>query len=176
MLLKLKQIFTELNYKILLHCSILMVLFFGINFGIEFATDTYSTFGEADTWKWMLYENGRVINALIYYLFELLSIPAGYIYKLSYLTALFFGIISCFLFASILLSFTKKEWLASLIAFLTILNFYVIEYFLFIEKGLFLIAIFLCVVAFCFTLEYLKRKKILYLAPALFCLLAAVGR
>ena len=173
-LLKKKGIYTQLNYKLLLYCSILMVVFFGVNFGIEFATDTYSTFGEADTWKWMLYENGRVLNALVYYLFELLHVPGGYIYKLSYLTALFFGVLSSYLFASPLLSFIKKEWVASFVAFLTILNFYVIEYFLFIEKGLFLIAIFFCVAAFRLTLEYLKNKKLLYLLPSLFCLLMAV--
>ena len=127
--LKIKGIYTQLNYKLLLYCGILMVVFFGVNFGIEFATDTYSTFGEADTWKWMLYENGRVLNALVYYLFELLHVPGGYIYKLSYLTALFFGVLSSYLFASPLLSFIKKEWVASFVAFLTILNFYVIEYF-----------------------------------------------
>ena len=174
MITKMKIIHENINIRLLSYCGILTLMFFGINFSIEYATDTYATFGETGTWQWMLYENGRVINALIYYLFELLHLPEGYIYKLSYLTALLFAALSCYLLSRVLLFFLSREWAAALLAFLTIINLYVIEYFLFIEKGLFFIAIFFSVAAFICTLSYFKEGKIFVLFPALLFLLGAV--
>ena len=61
----------------------LVLLYFGIDFTIEYATDTYSAFNETGTWRHMLYENARPMEALIYYVIESLNIPPGIIYHIS---------------------------------------------------------------------------------------------
>ena len=152
----------------------LTLLFVGINFTMEYASDTYSTFLEADTWKWMLYENGRIVNAVIYYVLEQLSIPFGYLYKLSYLTAFFFILLAVSFFASLINTIIHKETLAVLLSFLCIVNFYSIEYFLFIEKGLFFAGIFLCILALFLTVTFFQTKNYRLLLFSFFSLLVAV--
>lgn len=174
MLYKLKIQVNRLDKKLLCLCFFLSLLFFGINWSIEYATDTYATFEETGTWQWMLYENGRIFSALIYYLIECFGISNGYIYKLSWLTAIFFLTAGVYLLSQLLLTYQKNVTLCVLISFLTIANFYIIEYFLFIEKGLFLFAIFLCVVSCCLTVEYLKTGHKYLLFYVLLSLLAAV--
>lgn len=160
--------------RMLLLSFFLALLFFGINLEMEYASDTYSTFMEAETWKWMLYENGRIVNAFFYYVFEALAIPSGYLYKLSYAAAFFFIVAAVSLFSFLLFSLIKKEVMAVLISFFTIVNFYSIEYFLFIEKGLFFLGVFLCVSGTIFTVKYFEEQKKKLLFPAFLCLVAAV--
>ena len=168
------KLFISKDQKLILYPFILSLLFFGVNNTLEFATDTYATFEEIGTWQWMLYENGRVFNAIIYYVIEALHLPNGYVYKLSYASAILFLTISIYIFSKLLKDFCKNDFLCSSLSFMTLANMYIIEYFLFIEKGLFMLAILLCTIAAYCTINYFKNQKIIYLIPALFCLLWAV--
>ena len=154
--------------------TIIVVLFYGVNFSIEYATDTYSTFQEAETWKWMLYENGRLINACIYFLMEKFEISVGYVYKMSYVLAIFSLIISVYLLGKIISEYCENKFISATVSFLTISNFFVIEYFLFIEKGMFMVAIMLCTIAAYFTKSYFDDNNRSYLLVSLICLLIAV--
>lgn len=168
------KLFISKDQKLILYPFILSLLFFGVNNTLEFATDTYATFEEIGTWQWMLYENGRIFNAFIYYVLETLQIPNGYIYKLSYAFAILFLTLSVYIFSKLLKFFCKNDLLCSSLSFMTLANFYIIEYFLFIEKGLFMLAILLCSLAVYCTVNYFKTSKTPYLFPALFCLMWAV--
>ena len=103
----------QIDWDIVKISSFLIILFYGVNFSIEYATDTYSTFQEADTWKWMLYENGRLINAALYYVIEKLQIPNGYVYKLSYLLAIFCLAIATYILAKLLNKFCVNKFLCT---------------------------------------------------------------
>lgn len=173
MLSKIKS-FIFKDKKLILYPFILSLLFFGVNVTLEYATDTYATFEELGTWQWMLYENGRIFNALIYYVIEALQIPNGYVYKLSYAFAILFLTLSIYFFSKLLKDFCRNDLLCSSLAFMTLANFYIIEYFLFIEKGLFMLAILLCSLATYCTVSYFKNSQNSYLFSALFCLVWAV--
>lgn len=171
---KLKTYYDMIDFSLLKLSAVLVVLFYGINFTLEYVADTYSTFEESGTWEWMLYENGRIFNAAVYYIIEQLNIPGGYIYKLSYLLAIFCLTLAVYLFARLLNEFCTRKILCSIISFLTLCNFFFIEYFLFIEKGLFMLAILLCTCAAYFTISFFRQKKKSFLLISLFLLLWAV--
>lgn len=168
--------YAKKNYKLFFCSFTLSLLFFGINYIMEYATDTYATFYNSGSWEYMLYENGRVFNALIYYIIETLKIPNGYTYKLSFCFAFLFLTIAVWLFGSLLLNFCQNELLCSAISFMTIANIYSIEYFLFIEKGLFMLAILLCTLAAFCTIKYFMppHPSKMYLFLTLLCLIWAV--
>lgn len=110
MLSKIKS-FISKDKKLILYPFILSLLFFGVNVTLEYATDTYATFEELGTWQWMLYENGRIFNALIYYVIEALQIPNGYVYKLSYAFAILFLTLSIYFFSKLLKDFCRNDLL-----------------------------------------------------------------
>lgn len=155
-----------INSKVLAYTFWIVLLYFGINSFMELATDTYATFEEAGTWQWMLYENGRVINGLIYYLIEALGLSGGIIYYLSYAAALFFLYLALVIISHVLLQYREGAFFCVLLATVTVVNPFFIEYFLFIEKGLFMFAIFCNAVAFA-CVDYFfraQKKKVLLLA------------
>ena len=126
----------------------------------EFTTDTYTTF-TSTAWPGMLYSNGRIISALVYYIFEeYLYFPMPTVYMISYLTALIFFAAAVFCYASAVQEYFKHFLYAPMLSILLIANLFSIEYFLFIEKGLFALGIFLTVLAFRFTLIYLKTNSL----------------
>ncbi|MBQ9990248.1 MAG: glucosyltransferase domain-containing protein [Lachnospiraceae bacterium] len=174
-----RKILKVINKQQLFLILVLTLIFFGINWTIEYETDTYATFQEKGTWEWMLYENGRLFSALVYYLFETLEVPGAYIYKISYLAAVFFLVLSLSLLARILIGFQedkkRDDRSCVLLAFFTVANYYIVEYFLFIEKGLFLFAIFLCTLACWFTIDFFRERKKTALAGTYICLLLAVN-
>ena len=157
---KLKAVFdSKANIKILIGAAFLCVLFWGTDYFIEYAADSYSTLGEGDSWRYMLYENGRAFNALIYYLIEKIHLSNGIIYKLTWSAAMFFLWASASVLGIIYNKYIRNEILSTLSAFLILVNPFLIELFLFIEKGLFLFAIFCCVIAFALTLDMMSKNK-----------------
>ena len=77
-----------------------------------------------------------------------------YIYYLSYLTALVFAGLAVAAYAAMLHEYEDNEYICAMLSFLAVLNLFSIEYFLFIEKGLFMIAIFSNVLAVYFMRKY----------------------
>ncbi|MBQ3105300.1 MAG: hypothetical protein IJC59_05495, partial [Lachnospiraceae bacterium] len=130
------------KYRVTLVFSlILTVLFFGTNSSIEFATDSYEVLNTEGSWKWMLYDNGRLVNALVYYVIERMGLSHGIIYHLSFFSAMLFLYFAVCLWSYILRRYIENEYVCVMLSFLGIVNPYFVEYFLFIEKGLFLFAV-----------------------------------
>lgn len=136
------------NKAIFLWSFILTLLNFGIDYSIEYATDTYSTFNEKGTWYHVTFENGRPLKSLIYYIFESLNVPGSIIYHLSQATAIILLTASVAFLAIILKNYLSKEWLSLLISFATIVNPFFIEFMLYEEKSLFMLVILLNIIAF----------------------------
>lgn len=140
------------KYRTILICSFVLVLLnVGIDFTFHYATDTYSTANEKGTWYHILYENGRPLKSLIFYIFEAFNVPIGIIYHISHSLMIVFATIAVVLFAVMLLRYISSELVCVLISFVTLLNPFVIDFFLFEEKGLFMMIVLLNVVAIVIT-------------------------
>lgn len=129
--------------------TVLVLLFFGANLFLSFATDTYLTFadGFSNAAEDMLLRNGRPVIALIYWLHSLSGLSGITFYFISSGLSLLFLGISVWLYQKLLGRYGLSENLRILLAFASIANIYIIEYFLFIEKCGFMLAVLLNVIA-----------------------------
>lgn len=132
----------------ILKIFILVILFFGINIYMNFATDTYPTFsiGFRDAAWDMIIRNGRPVVALLYALYYISGLPNVYFYYLSTILALLFLGVSIWIFQKILEKYGIKENIRIVLSFISIANVFIIEYFMFIEKSGFMLAILLNIV------------------------------
>ena len=132
----------------ILKIFILVILFFGINIYMNFATDTYSTFsiGFRDAAWDMIIRNGRPVVALLYALYYISGLPNVYFYYISTILALLFLGVSIWIFQKILEKYGIKENIRIVLSFISIANVFIIEYFMFIEKSGFMLAILLNIV------------------------------
>ncbi|WP_026659260.1 glucosyltransferase domain-containing protein [Butyrivibrio sp. AC2005] len=172
--------------RIKIICSYLAVLiYFGIDRSIEYATDSYAALMMDDNWKVKVYENGRVLQGLLYYVIEMFHLPSGIKYQFSYLCAFIFIGLSIFVLSVVINKYIKNDILAVFISFLTIVNPFFVEFFLFIEKGMFCFVIFLNVCAVYLTeilfnsddgdnKSYFADKKLLSSALVFLCLVVSV--
>lgn len=151
------------NKKILLLSTILVLLMFGINYKIEFASDTYATFLDPDIAFKMIVNNGRIIIGLIYYIIQFLALTPNQCYYLSYFFAIVFSILALALYSALVNSILKSDYISLFLSFLIIFNPFCIEYFLFIEKGLFIFAIFISTLSVYFFIQFLVSKHARYL-------------
>lgn len=147
--------------KQLLLTSFLTVLLFGaLFFKMEYATDTYTIinvgmhlFGDS------MFQNGRLVTAAAFYSFEKVLPNITVFYYVSFLLAILFATLAVFEMAKII-NRSAAPKLAFLLAFLSVLNPLSVEYFLFIEKGYFMLAIFMSVLALKFFIRFLEGKKL----------------
>lgn len=161
-------------YRIVLIFS-LIVFLFGGNCFVNFATDTYATFMHGDrVAKDMLMRNGRAIIGIFYWLWQKINISNELFYYLSYCIA----IINIFFAVSL----TEKEYsifipnkhISVLASFTVICNIFIIEYMMFIEKGMFMFAILLNVFAFINFVRYLQTNENKYIRYSLAFMIFAV--
>lgn len=140
---------------------ILTLLFLGGGYQIKYAIDTFYTFHKGFAWaaEDMLYRNGRPVMALMYRLFAMTHMRNEAFYYISYVIAFVFAGLSVYLFESILKRYIDNENICIILSFLSIINVYTIEYFMFIEQGGFMIAIFLNILAVWFLNIYLAEHK-----------------
>lgn len=170
-----REIYNAEKLKMFLICMTVTLLLFGVDSVLEFATDTYSTFCESGTWSWMLYGNGRIISAFVYYIIEeVLHMSPSAIYILSYTSAIIFLTLSIYLLSDTVRKYCDGTLCAVLVSVLAISNIFSIEYFLFIEKGLFMFGALLTIVAVRHTINFFAEKKIKEIVIAELMLLCTV--
>ncbi len=121
----------------------LVMLFFGTNLYLSFATDTYATLsaGFYHAGIDMATRNGRPVIGLIYELQYLSGLPNVSFYYISSVLALIFLALSIWIYQGILKKHGIKENTRILLAFAAIANIFIIEYFMFVEKCGFMLAI-----------------------------------
>ena len=121
----------------------LVMLFFGTNLYLSFATDTYATFnaGFYNAGIDMATRNGRPVIGLIYELQCLSGLPNIAFYYISSVLALIFLGIALWIYQGILKKHGVQENIRILLAFAAIANIFIIEYFMFVEKCGFMLAI-----------------------------------
>lgn len=139
---------------------ILITAVFSPFFHFEYATDTYTIktvgmqlFGDS------MFQNGRIISAEFFYGFAKMNASVEAFYYTSFVLSLLFSALAVWAMYQILRSqFSKNKSL--LFAFFTVFNPLVIEYFLFIEKGFFMFALAMSMLAAYFYLLFLKGKRL----------------
>lgn len=154
----------------------IVLLFFGINIYLSYATDSYCTLSEGfhapaiD----MATRNGRPVIGLIYELYYLSGLPNVLFYYISSALALVFLCISIFIYQGILERYAIRENIRIVLAFAAIANVFIIEYFMFIEKCGFTLAILLNVTAVYWTEKFFSNHQKRYYAFAVIAMLLAV--
>ena len=140
---------------------LIVIIFLLPLFKVEYATDTYWTeiSGFHLTGDHMLNNNGRPVTAMFLYLFGALSLNVTTFYYFSF----FLAIISAS-FAIYRLYRILKEHMSIICALflsvMTVLTPLCTEYFLFVEKGFFLFAICMVVLALEGFILFIKGKKL----------------
>ncbi len=159
---------------VIIKIAVLILLFFGINIYFQFATDTFPTLqlGFIDRASDMFSRNGRPLIALIYGAWGILHLPSHLFYYFSSASALVLLGGAVWLLQKILQRYNLKENTRILLAFTAIANIYILEYFMFIEKVGFMLAIFLCILSLYFIEQFFRehRLKQLVLAVAMLVL------
>ena len=147
------------THRKVLGFSLLAVLLFCLPFfKMEYATDTYTmiqvgyrAFGDS------MFQNGRLVTGAALYLFDLFQPDIACFYYVSFALAILFAWLAVTAMTNLLLKrFPFK--IAFPMAFLTVLNPLSVEYFLFIEKGYFMLAICMSVLALVFFTEALEGR------------------
>ena len=114
----------------------------------EYSIDTYSTFASSE-WEWMLYGNGRIISAAVYWIYETYlnwSMPVTYM--VSYVIGTIFMILAVYRTARVYEQYCPDSLTAVFLAAFVILNLFCIQFYLFVETGLLNASIFFAVLAF----------------------------
>ena len=138
---------------------IVITAIFAPFFHFEYATDTYTikTVGMKAFGDSML-NNGRLISAEFFYGFAKMNASVEAFYYTSFVLSLIFATLAVWAMFKILhAQFSMCK--SILLAFFTVFNPMVIEYFLFIEKGFFMFALAMSMLAAYFYLQFLQGKR-----------------
>lgn len=161
--------------SLFINSILISFLFFGANFSINYATDNYDTFMNNDVWKYMIYENGRCFNGMVYWIFSRFHFSPMVIHSISYSFAILFLILSIFLLSKMIFSIIGQPIISCILAATILCNPLLVEYFFYIDKGLFLFSLFCVVLAFYYTVSYYKTHNPKALLLPIIALLFAVN-
>ena len=145
--------------KIFIFYFIITIIFFGMLFKLEFATDTYAVFNFNKEEVFMQYAmSGRFITGIVFKILKTISIPETILYKISFAFAFFCATLSQYILYKIIEKDVKNKWLKIMIPTLIIINPFSIELFLFIEKGIMWFGILMCILATKQTIRFFETK------------------
>lgn len=149
----------------------MIVLFFGISNYMCYATDTYATFrvGFGVAARDMFYRNGRIIIALIYKIHRYTGWSNESFYYISSILSMVFLTASVFIFERMLVKYIPEENIRIIVSFLSIANIFIIEFFMFIEKCGFILAVLFAVAGVCCQESFFRTGRWLYYAFVVFC-------
>ena len=152
--------------KAILIYTIITLIFFGRLIQLEYATDTYAVFNfNKDEIYMQFATSGRFLTAIIGSILKHLKISEITIYLGSYFVAILGTILSQNKLYKIIKGDIKwknkieKKILNIIIPILIIINPFTIELFMFIEKGIMILGVFLCIYALDNTVKYFETKK-----------------
>lgn len=154
----------------------LVLLFFGTNIYFSLSTDTYYALqnGFDDVAKDMFSRNGRPIIAFIYEFFYIIKIPYTYFYYISTALALIFLVLSLWIIQKKLADLAISENRRIVISCALIINIFIVEYFMFLEKCGFAFAIFITTVGVFNICKFFENKNKFNYICALICVVCAI--
>lgn len=143
---KLKKILCDKNLYIF---SVITILFFGEFCILQYAPDTYSVFTN-DLKHTVLHflSCGRFVTGVAsYFTMGILKLENNATYALSYGLAIICTIISLYRLNNLIKKDVKNDIICIIMSTLIIINPFSIELFMYIEKGIMLLSVLLCVLA-----------------------------
>lgn len=143
---KAKSVFLD---KKLYLFTIITFLFFGIYCLMQFAPDTYSVFTNSVKQNTSHFLScGRVVTALFFYMtMGVLKWSNTAIYMISYSIAIICMIASLYLLYKLFKKDIKNERICIISSILLVINIFSIELFVYIEKGIMMLSVLLCILA-----------------------------
>ena len=175
MILKVKFNFKKyINSKELLIYIALTIIFFGVFYNIEYAVDTYATFSFSiqDLYN-QFAPCGRFIIVLFGTILKFLNINNKISYFVSFAVGIICMTISQYKLYKIIEKDVKCKALKVIVPTLIILNIFSIELFLFIEKGIMIFSILMCICALEVLIIFFETKKKKYIFYAIIYMLLA---
>lgn len=156
------------DYKLYLY-SLISLLFFGIFSKIEFATDTYCVFAkQASEMISHFLTQGRFVTALVHFVVTSLKLDNTVVYMMSFISSIICLVLSLFILDKIFSKKCNNKIILPIAIILTVLNIFSIELYLFLEKGILILSILCCVIAFYYITKYVDTKKKKFPLLALF--------
>ena len=148
------------NKILILIYSAISLIFFGTFIKLDFATDTYAfMYNSVDDFLGTFLGNGRIIAGIFGTLFKLIpGVSIQVVCLFSFLVGIISLILSLCVLDGLVNKVVKNNILCKLITTLIIINPFIIELFLFIEKGAMLLGILFCVLAVKNFVRYLEEK------------------
>lgn len=129
--------------------AFITILFFGCLSKMEYATDTYCVFTSGDVEAVRVFMRaGRFLTAIMLKTFFTLKFSENLIYLISFIIAIFASITSMYRLYKIINKDIQNNTISIIASILIILNAFIIELMLFIEKGIMVLSILFNVLAF----------------------------
>ncbi len=155
------EFITDKNLYLFLFITI---IFFGVFIKLEYALDTYCVFAEStkEYCRHFLY-SGRPISALFLAVTRLLGFGPNGMYLTSFIIAIICTVFSMYILFNTIKKDIKNELICKIISILIILNLFSIELYLFLEKGIMMLSVLFCTLAFKQFVNYLKQAKTKYI-------------
>ena len=168
---KIKELLTNQNIWFF---TLITVLFFGILLRMEFAIDSYATLTfSMEELISQFAPLGRFVILWVGGIIHLFNLKSETIYMLSYLVAILCMIISLYKLYQMIKIDVQNPIAKKIIPILILLNAFSIELFLFIEKGVMLFGVCMCVFAASDIKKWLETKKKRYLLTTFIFMLLA---
>ena len=146
---KMETIKNTLKDKKFWLCSLITIVFFGFFCKLQFATDTYAVFlTEPKEMITHFFASGRFITAIMHTIVTVLNVNQQLYYMASFGLALLCTALAIYRLYRVWEEDTKHSNLAMVAAVLVIINVFSIELFLYIEKGIMMLSVLFCVLAF----------------------------
>jgi len=155
---------------------IIALLFFSVFMKLDFVTDTYADISyDPARIIFNFLRSGRPFTAFIAYVFKILGFGIRVANFLSFLLAIFSLTTALYLLGELI----RKHLIANqvwsfILPLLIILNSFIIEFFMYVEKGIMLAGVLCCIIALHFYVTFLidhKKRPLLY--AFVFSILAA---
>lgn len=168
---KVKNLFKDKNLYLFLLISL---LFFGTLSGLEFATDSFVFFtSKSYDYAKIFASSGRLVSALFTIIVTFFSLNDTAIYTIMYILAILATTLATYKLYNILRENIENRIARSIVSIIAIINLFVIELYLFLEKGIMMLSVLFCVIALEKLISFFKeRHRIDILFVFIFMLLA----
>lgn len=139
---------------------LIVLIFFGAFLKPDFATDTYAyAAGDFSEITYNFLRCGRIFTAGIYALLRCMHIPISVVNVACFIVAIASLTFALYILEKLLRqNFIKNRFWSFIIPILLLVNPFIIEYFLFIEKGIMCFCILLCVISASYYNKYLDQR------------------
>lgn len=170
-----KKIKETLKDKKLYFFFIITLLFFGMFSKMDFATDTYAVIGNDKSEILANFlQSGRFITAFFFAMFKMMHIKISIVYALSFTLSIISITLSVYIIDKMLEREGANTLLSGIASTLLIINPFLIEEMMYIEKGIMTLAILLTVLAVKYFVDYMSSNKKTSIIKSMFFMLLSV--